>query len=165
MIRQDQITQEALDYCRQYKSSKYTAENAALLAFSDGAQWADENPKSNDKITTRDIHKEMTEASNKYAQSVSDLAGEQSLLSIAFCEGVRWADKNPADEDPTASEARKRKHIGVHLEERYTLFINGEFVAMSNSLLDVQELYDTMMLEIDKGDKLTIIRRRNYNPF
>jgi hypothetical protein len=47
MIRQDQITQEALDYCRQYKSSKYTAENAALLAFSDGAQWADENPTLN----------------------------------------------------------------------------------------------------------------------
>ena len=45
MIRQDQITQAALDYCRQYKDSKYTAENAALLAFSDGAQWADNNPK------------------------------------------------------------------------------------------------------------------------
>ena len=46
MIRQDQISQAALDYCRQYKDSKYTAENAALLAFSDGAQWADENPKT-----------------------------------------------------------------------------------------------------------------------
>ena len=44
MKRQDQITQAASDYCRQYKDSKYTAENAALLAFSDGAQWADENP-------------------------------------------------------------------------------------------------------------------------
>lgn len=46
MIRQDQITQAALDNSRQYKDSKYTAENAALLAFSDGAQWADENPKT-----------------------------------------------------------------------------------------------------------------------
>lgn len=46
MIRQDQISQAALDYCRQYKDSKYTAENAALLAFSDGANWADENPKT-----------------------------------------------------------------------------------------------------------------------
>ena len=46
MKRQDQITQAASDYCRQYKDSKYTAENAALLAFSDGAQWADENPKT-----------------------------------------------------------------------------------------------------------------------
>ena len=45
MIRQDQITQAASDYCREYKDSKLTAENAALLAFSDGAQWADENPK------------------------------------------------------------------------------------------------------------------------
>ena len=116
----------------------------------------------------RDIHKEMTEASNRYAQSITDSVGVQSMLSIAFCEGVRWADKNPADENPyenPISEAIKRKHIGVHLEERYTLFINGEFVATSNSLPDVQELYDTMMLEINKGDKLTIIRRRNYKPF
>lgn len=113
---------------------------------------------------TRDIHKEMTEASNDYAQSISDSAGVQSMLSIAFCEGVRWADRNPKDEDPR-DNTKNRKHIGVHLEERYTLFINGDFVAMSNSLPHVQELYDTMMLEIDKGDKLTIIRRRNYKPF
>lgn len=46
MKREDQITQAAMDYCRQYKDSKYTAENAALLAFSDGANWADENPKT-----------------------------------------------------------------------------------------------------------------------
>lgn len=46
MKREDQISQAAMDYCRQYKDSKYTAENAALLAFSDGAQWADENPKT-----------------------------------------------------------------------------------------------------------------------
>ena len=46
MKREDQITQAAMDYCRQYKTSKYTAENAALLAFSDGAQWADEHPKT-----------------------------------------------------------------------------------------------------------------------
>lgn len=47
MIRQDQITQAALDNSRQYKNSKYTAENAALLAFSEGANWADENPTLN----------------------------------------------------------------------------------------------------------------------
>ena len=116
MIRQDQITQAALDYCRQYKDSKYTAENAALLAFSDGAQWADNNPKT-------------------------------STLAEAM--------RNTMD----------RKHIGVNLEERYTLFINGEFVATSNNLPAVQEIYDTMMLEINEGDKLTIIRRRNYKPF
>ena len=46
MKREDQITQAAMDYCREYKTSKLTAENAALLAFSDGAQWADENPKT-----------------------------------------------------------------------------------------------------------------------
>lgn len=119
---------------------------------------------------TRDIHKEMTEASNKYAQSITDSVGVQSMLSIAFCQGVRWADEHPKDKAPqqlkTEMECHDhRKHIGVHLEERYTLFINGEFVAMSNSLPGVQEIYDTMMLEIDKGDKLTIIRRRNYKPF
>lgn len=47
MIRQDQITQAALDNSRQYKNSKYTAENTALLAFSEGANWADENPTLN----------------------------------------------------------------------------------------------------------------------
>jgi hypothetical protein len=46
MKRQDQITQAAMDYCREYKTSKLTPENMALLAFSDGAQWADENPKT-----------------------------------------------------------------------------------------------------------------------
>lgn len=45
MIRQDQITQAALDYCRQYETSKYSAENAAMLGFTDGANWADYNPK------------------------------------------------------------------------------------------------------------------------
>lgn len=58
---------------------------------------------------TRDIHKEMTEAANKYAQSVSNSDGEQSLLSIAFCEGVRWADKNPKDED----QAKKKYRMEV----------------------------------------------------
>ena len=46
MTREDQISQAAMDYCREYKTSKLTAENMALLAFSDGAQWADENPKT-----------------------------------------------------------------------------------------------------------------------
>lgn len=47
MIRQDQITQAELDYCRQYEKSKYSAENAAMLAFTDGAYWADHNPTRN----------------------------------------------------------------------------------------------------------------------
>lgn len=47
MIRQDQITQAALDYCRQYETSKYSAENAAMLGFTDGAYWADHNPTQN----------------------------------------------------------------------------------------------------------------------
>ena len=62
----------------------------------------------------RDIHQEMTEAANKYAQSITDAAGVQSMLSIAFCEGVRWADKNPANENPEAiSETKKRYRIEV----------------------------------------------------
>lgn len=47
MKREDQITQAASDYCREYKTSKLTAENTALLAFSDGARWADNNPTLN----------------------------------------------------------------------------------------------------------------------
>lgn len=46
MKREDQITQAAMDYCREYKTSKLTAENMALLAFSEGVRWADENPKT-----------------------------------------------------------------------------------------------------------------------
>ena len=46
MKREDQISQAAIDYCREYNTSKLTAENSALLAFSDGALWADENPKT-----------------------------------------------------------------------------------------------------------------------
>lgn len=60
----------------------------------------------------RDIHQEMTEAANKYAQSITDAAGVQSMLSIAFCEGVRWADKNHADENQI-SEARRKFRIEV----------------------------------------------------
>lgn len=46
MIRQYQISEAALEYCFQDKNSKCTNELAAFLAFSNGAQWADENPKS-----------------------------------------------------------------------------------------------------------------------
>ena len=46
MTREEQITQAASYYCREYKKSKLTAENDAILAFADGAQWADENPKT-----------------------------------------------------------------------------------------------------------------------
>lgn len=46
MKREDQISQAALEYCFQDKNSKCTNELAAFLAFCDGAQWADENPKT-----------------------------------------------------------------------------------------------------------------------
>lgn len=68
MIRQDQITQAALDYCRQYKDSKYTAENAALLAFSDGAQWADENP------TLNTLGQALADAKKRQEQAVIEAA-------------------------------------------------------------------------------------------
>ena len=55
----------------------------------------------------RDIHQEMTEASNRYAQSITDSVGVQSMLSIAFCEGVRWADKHP--KTSTLNEASRKK--------------------------------------------------------
>ena len=68
MIRQDQITQAALDYCRQYKDSKYTAENMALLAFSDGAQWADENP------TLNTLGQALADAKKRQEQAVIEAA-------------------------------------------------------------------------------------------
>lgn len=76
MKRRDQIEEKALDYCRQYKTTKYTAENAALLAFCDGAQWADENP-------TR------SEATRKYRIEVAELAKQ---LFIHECSmDIQWA--------------------------------------------------------------------------
>lgn len=59
----------------------------------------------------RDIHKEMTEASEKYAQSITDAAGVQSMLSIAFCEGVRWADNHP--KTSTLADAIRKKQIEI----------------------------------------------------
>ena len=73
MKREDQISQAAMDYCRQYKTSKYTAENAALLAFSDGAQWADENPDDNPETKSR----------RKYRMEVAELA-KQLLPDCSF---------------------------------------------------------------------------------
>ena len=60
---------------------------------------------------TRDIHKEMTEASEKYAQSITDAAGVQSMLSIAFCQGVRWADEHP--KTSTLAEAMRKKQVEI----------------------------------------------------
>ena len=68
MKREDQISQAALDYCRQYKDSKYTAENAALLAFSDGAQWADENP------TLNTLGQALADAKKRQEQAVIEAA-------------------------------------------------------------------------------------------
>lgn len=45
IIRQSEISSATLDYSRQYKDSKAPVECIALVAFEDGAKWADENPK------------------------------------------------------------------------------------------------------------------------
>lgn len=86
---------------------------------------------------TRDIHKEMTEAANKYAQSITDAAGVQSMLSIAFCEGVRWADENP--KTSTLAEACRKKENELRTQMRYedhrsdkTLY--GQFRELLNTL-------------------------------
>lgn len=86
MIRQDQISQAALDYCRQYKDSKYTAENAALLAFSDGAQWADENPKQPTLAQVLDNAKRQEQAvieAAKKARKVHPII-RNTLIILAF---------------------------------------------------------------------------------
>ena len=86
MIRQDQITQAALDYCRQYKDSKYTAENAALLAFSDGAQWADENPKTTLGQALAEAKKRQEQAEIESAQQARKVHPviKNTLIVLAF---------------------------------------------------------------------------------
>ena len=86
---------------------------------------------------TRDIHKEMTEASEKYAQSITDAAGVQSMLSIAFCQGVRWADEHP--KTSTLAEASRKKENELRTQMRYedhrcdkTLY--GQFNELLNTL-------------------------------
>ena len=87
MKREDQISQAAMDYCRQYKDSKYTAENMALLAFSDGAQWADENP------TLNTLGQALADAKKRQEQAVIEAAQKarkvhpiirNTLIMLAF---------------------------------------------------------------------------------
>lgn len=82
MKRRDQIEERAMDYCRQYKTTKYTPENAALLAFVDGAQWADENP-------TR------YGATRKYRMEVAELAKQLFIheCSINIRDAFAQAEK------------------------------------------------------------------------
>jgi hypothetical protein len=82
----------------------------------------------------RDVHIEMTEASNKCAQSLSDSVGVQSLLSIAFCEGVRWADKNPADEN----QAKKKYRIEV-AELAKQIFIHECGIDIQNAFAQAEK--------------------------
>ena len=84
MKREDQITQAAMDYCRQYKTSKLTAENAALLAFSDGAQWADENPTLNTLgQALADAKKRQEQAQIEASRKVPNII-RNTLIILAF---------------------------------------------------------------------------------
>ena len=73
MKREDQIDQAATDYCRKYKDSELTSEYTALLAFVDGAQWADEHPNENPE----------TNPVKKYRREVAELA-KQLLPDCGF---------------------------------------------------------------------------------
>ena len=86
MIRQDQITQAALDYFRQYEKSKYSAENAAMLGFTDGAYWADHNPKQPTLAQVLDNAKRQEQAvieAAKKARKVHPII-RNTLIILAF---------------------------------------------------------------------------------
>ena len=86
MKREDQITQAASDYCREYKTSKLTAENTALLAFSDGANWADENPKTSTLAEVLNNAKRQEQAvieAAKKARKVHPII-RNTLIILAF---------------------------------------------------------------------------------
>lgn len=87
MIRQDQISQAALDYCSQYKKSKYSAENAAMLGFIDGANWADYNPTLNTLgQTLADAKKRQEQAEIESAQQARKVHPiiRNTLIILAF---------------------------------------------------------------------------------
>ncbi|MEE1096507.1 MAG: hypothetical protein UH084_08080 [Paludibacteraceae bacterium] len=86
MKREDQITQAAMDYCREYKTSKLTAENMALLAFSDGARWADENPKQPTLAQVLDNAKRQEQAVIEAAQKARKVHPiiRNTLIILAF---------------------------------------------------------------------------------
>lgn len=87
MIRQDQISQAALDYCRQYEKSKYSAENAAMLGFIDGANWADHNPTLNTLgQTLADAKKRQEQAEIESAQQARKVHPiiRNTLIILAF---------------------------------------------------------------------------------
>ena len=109
----------------------------AINDFRCGKYNEQEQQPINKNTMKRDIHQEMTEAANKYAQSITDAAGVQSMLSIAFCEGVRWADENP--KTSTLAEASRKKENELRTQMRYedhrsdkTLY--GQFQELLNTL-------------------------------
>lgn len=86
MKRQDQISEAALEYCFPDKNSKCTNELAAFLAFCDGAQWADENPKQPTLAQVLDNAKRQEQAVIEAAQKARKVHPiiRNTLIMLAF---------------------------------------------------------------------------------
>ena len=126
MKREDQITQAAMDYCRQYKTSKYTAENAALLAFSDGAQWADENPKTS--TLAEASRKNELRTRMEYADHRSDktLYGQfQELLNTI---GAMTGYSNFLHLSQNIKEKKSRLNVYFSINDKGTTSIHLELI-------------------------------------
>ena len=75
-----------MDYCRQYETSKYSAENAAMLGFTDGVYWADHNPKPTLGQALADAKKRQEQAEIEAAQQARKVHHiiRNTLIIFAF---------------------------------------------------------------------------------
>ena len=126
MKREDQISQAAMDYCRQYKTSKYTAENAALLAFSDGAQWADENPKTSTLAEASRKNELRTRMEYEDHRSDKTLYGQfQELLNTI---GAMTGYSNFLHLSQNIKEKKSRLNVYFSINDKGTTSIHLELV-------------------------------------
>ena len=128
MKREDQITQAAMDYCREYKTSKLTAENAALLAFSDGAQWADEHPKTSTLAEASRNAPFRLRTQMEYADHRSDktLYGQfQELLNTI---GAMTGYSNFLHLSQNIKEKKSRLNVYFSINDKGTTSIHLELI-------------------------------------
>ena len=126
MKREDQISQAAMDYCREYKTSKLTAENAALLAFSDGAQWADENPKTSTLAEASRKNELRTRMEYEDHRSDKTLYGQfQELLNTI---GAMTGYSNFLHLSQNIKEKKSRLNVYFSINDKGTTSIHLELI-------------------------------------
>ena len=126
MKREDQISQAAMDYCREYKTSKLTAENMALLAFSDGAQWADENPKTSTLAEASRKNELRTRMEYEDHRSDKTLYGQfQELLNTI---GAMTGYSNFLHLSQNIKEKKSRLNVYFSINDKGTTSIHLELI-------------------------------------